>query len=560
MILSGCKSVCDTNHSCKKKALPKIQPSLNKGPNEDIAETIYKQGPAATGISSTPKTISFNGFVNLGRGYNSIAGQFRNDSVDTKHIKPVDLFQVNYDLTYISSYNELAESLKVDTSVSLGFSSYASASLSSSLFRAVKFSSNKAYALLDMRAITSMEGIEDFNLLLEPLKRFKQDTNDFVSTYGDGFVSSITKGATLYALLEFSTTSADEKTVSNMKANVSAGVGSFTGSAEHRVEHFLEKINKNTNIRVYYAQAGGKYDSKNGVIILSPDDLINRAKVFTTEFDTSRQNASILSFTVMDYNVASNRPSGVVLKPPLNEMITLEELAKLRGLLVQELNTVQDYSNRNNYSEVDQQKGLNREKYLEITLRDLDSAIQSYVNMPSSMVNANTELQSHESIVMCPIIGSHARKIFDCLLPKEFKPNPVEPLPPKMIPGFHTIYKDGNPPEGRWSCGRSEGTPPFSYLCKKTFKFEEKSFIRGAVRPHINTYVSPNLAPIPDLIARCQSRQGAITLSNVLAVNSPKDEPNVYTGFDVVVYSSVEMGEYCFTLNWLAIDVNNDQE
>jgi hypothetical protein len=284
--------------------------------------------------------------VRLGQGFSQITGNLRGLGMVSPNTEKKDLPQQggsNYELIYVRNSSDLAKSLRVRASASYGGAFGASGSM----YRSSRITEDKAYVLLRMQVITGTESLDSFKLTNEALSLANPtQIARFKTLYGDGFVARVVYGAELFALMEFS--KKERESVEQMAVAVSGGAGNF--SASGKAASALSELTKDRNVKIRYIQRGGGtgysvayqepkgegegvvagYAKSGGVIAMTPEELIGRAREFAEEAarKDNREGSVPLYGDIMDYNVVSNTNGST----PFDSRV--EDLHKLEGLAV----------------------------------------------------------------------------------------------------------------------------------------------------------------------------------------------------------------------------------
>lgn len=165
--------------------------------------------------------------------------------------------KVLYKLLIIEDERRFRETLSISASASIkGLSGNASARMS--LFRSVKIDTYSLYVLASVSVINETVGIQQPGLTdtaRQEWLRTRQPSQKslFVKTFGDVFVTSITKGGELFALFELACSSSAEK--QSLAVAISGKMGSWGGSADY--QRSVEEFRKYTSTSLHIARDGG---------------------------------------------------------------------------------------------------------------------------------------------------------------------------------------------------------------------------------------------------------------------------------------------------------------
>ncbi|WP_349507625.1 hypothetical protein [Agrobacterium pusense] len=399
-------------------------------------------------------------------GYSPLSGQLRGRAlgpfkVDARAKNPENA--VSYEFKYIGSSLELARSLNISAQASFsGISGGASASLN--LFRSSSISSTNVYILVRMSVISEVRTIENYNLNPTALKRLnKRGQAAFATAYGDAFLYSITYGGELYALLEFEASSRAEK--EKLDVQVSGSMGGF--SAKASLSENMSKLLQEKKVRISYAQSGGgsgepvvpktgadgklEPSTTGGVLVIDPDELIERIRRFPHEVRAQAANSKPIFGETLDYNTIHNLPEGHSFAPNFRPQWALEDLARLRILLDAERATAERIAfSGTRYLPADVQTARTRLDYLDQALIEIDRVGMTIIATPSIVPKLATSakfqpLVSVSNSKPCQIVEAEARVAKKCLLgPADFLPEAI-PLSGPATVTQHRLWR-GNPP------------------------------------------------------------------------------------------------------------------
>lgn len=416
-------------------------------------------------FSGSARRISLDTAAELGMGYSSLSGQLRGRAlgpfkVDARAKVPENA--VSYEFKYIGSSLELARSLNVSAQASFsGISGGASASLN--LFRSSSISNTNVYILVRMSVISEVRTIENFSLNATALKRLdKRGQAAFATSYGDGFLYSITYGGELYALLEFEASSRAEK--ESLDVSVSGSMGGF--SAKASLSENMDSLLKDRKVRISYAQTGGgsgepvmpktgtdgKLEAKTtgGVLVIDPDELIERIRRFPHEVRAQAANSKPIFGETLDYNTIHNLPEGLSFAPDFRPQWALEDLARLRILLDSERTTAERVTfSGTRFKPEDVKSARTRVDYLDQALVEIDRVGTTIIATPSIVTKIATSatyppLLSAQDAKPCPIVEQEARVVKKCLLGiTDFSPEQISEAAPANITQHRLWY--GNP-------------------------------------------------------------------------------------------------------------------
>lgn len=299
-------------------------------------------------ITSTPKA-QFSGALTrivppgpllLGQGYSTLSFAPRGTAIIVGQ-STVDRpeLQIAYSFELIDSYSELSTSLQLEASASAHYGA-GSASARLNLLQTATIRNQSVYILVSYRVTNKIAQLSSYSLNSAALSRLKDSPGAFYSTYGDGFVQRIGLGSELYALLQID--SKENKSRQDVRAEIEASYAAFEAQASFTSS--IQKMAKNNHIKILYAQSGGNWgedvtevakgqipptQSRGGVLILTPDELILRVRQFTREARDNPDNAEIIWADVLDYAACSNMPSRVALFNPTGTRWVLTSLGAL---------------------------------------------------------------------------------------------------------------------------------------------------------------------------------------------------------------------------------------
>jgi hypothetical protein len=314
-------------------------------------------GLETTGIT---KRIKLPADASVGQGYSLIADTLRGHAMQvTPEILSASTENaVSYDLTLVESREDLAKALGIDLKASLKAVG-GKYSASYSLFESTRFVNERAYVVVKQKVLVSTQTLTSFLLTDAARDRLKSQKtlSDFRSTYGDSFVYRIGKGAELNAVLEYSKDG--KETSKSMKASLRAAAGSFSGSLA--VNETIKKTAMTRKVRVLYTQTGASVgrplrpketesepSNEGGVLTMSVDAFLGRIRDFPSESrsDEGQKNAATLWGDAIDYGVIEQRPTVLVDIPRLDIELYLSNLGKLKTLVDQKVQEVEEAQNR----------------------------------------------------------------------------------------------------------------------------------------------------------------------------------------------------------------------
>lgn len=286
-----------------------------------ISQTSTASSEANIETTSGMDSCGSNSMVTLGRGYNSLTGCFRGNSVIPTPATPPSGntgLRVQYSLTQIENYTEIRNYLGFSAGSS--FNAFGSGgSFNSAYFKEAQLHRYSNYLLVLVTVTNSTEGLKEYALRKDTLDLAKKvPPENFLTRFGDVFVDSTTSGGRFMALVEF--LSEDRSQQEAVRLELKAHVGTWDTSV--KFEQSLSSLKKDLVSRVKVFRDGGVGP------LPEKEDLIKAALHFPDEVDPSKGGKPVLySFSVLDYAATSNWPAGLKLPPSLsNQKRMIERL------------------------------------------------------------------------------------------------------------------------------------------------------------------------------------------------------------------------------------------
>lgn len=290
---------------------------------------------------------------------------------------------VSYDLKYVDDYSSLMKTLSVSASASYGAGGVG-ANARASFASSSSMSRRNAYVLVRMTVETRTERLREFTLRPEASSAAANLVN-FTPTFGDSFISAITYGGELFALMQFSATSASESQA--MKASVKASAGAFSGGAS--MAQTVKTMSQGKNVSVKYVQTGGAtgFDEASkfkGVVTLTPEELLDRLNKFAPEVQRYPEQAKPLFGDLHDYRVV-NWPTGAQAPVPGLPEPRLGAVTSTYLELKTEQVTLQDARSDEGFKAAELQNALAvRSAYVDFLVGHLEREIAGIATAPRS--------------------------------------------------------------------------------------------------------------------------------------------------------------------------------
>jgi len=223
-----------------------------------------------------------------------------------------------YSLVFAESMSELRRSLRLSVSASYGGSSFG-ASGSMSFFKSLNRSAYLSHLVIRYKITNSTRAIQQCKLTRDASRLLLSDKVGFYQKYGDEFVSSITTGGELLAVLTLESDSEQKKR--ELDIQLSGSYGAFSGSASFSESKFSSL--KNKKVTLNYIKKGGASSalgSQDSVQGEGPEAFF---KLYKEVFDLASTLAEevekapvLVSAETLDYSVCGSVvPSALVSFP-----------------------------------------------------------------------------------------------------------------------------------------------------------------------------------------------------------------------------------------------------
>lgn len=305
----------------------------------DALKGMVIQGVAqGTAVKLLP--IALTEAASVGSGYASSLNSMRAVSIEPTGTYDEEQFSAPYDFHYVEDYSELRQSLAIKASAA-----YGGVSARASMLREARMSKTSAYVLFKTTVTTHRTVQSQYKLNVDALQAAAAGPPAFFNRFGDSFVSSITYGGELIAMMEFSSDSAAES--QSLRSSVRGQVSGFSGSAS--ASQVIETLSRGRKVRVTYFQTGGDAGrevvvdpvtgvSKGGLLTVSPSELMLRFRDFPTEVKNNKWRAWPLYAELKDYSV-TDWPTGVSPVTSIQDQDELDRLSEVRLLIAERLAT-----------------------------------------------------------------------------------------------------------------------------------------------------------------------------------------------------------------------------
>lgn len=347
------------------------------------AVTFVLPASAQPGIAPLQRVV-LSQAAELGQGYYYPTESVRAPAVVSEGVVgSIPATAISYDLKYVDDYSSLMRTLSVNASASYGTGGVG-ANARASFASSSTISRRNAYVLVRMTVETRTERLRAFTLRPEA-SAATASVDSFVPTFGDSFISAIAYGGELFALMQFSATSAAES--QSMKASVRAAAGAFSGGAS--MAQTVRTISQGKNVSVRYVQTGGAagFDEESkfkGVVTLTPEELLDRLNKFAPEVQRYPEQAKPLFGELQDYRVAnwsagSKTPTAGLPEPRLGAVTNT--YLELRT----EQETLRDARSEEGYQAAELQKALSvRSAYVDYLVGYMEREIANVATAPRS--------------------------------------------------------------------------------------------------------------------------------------------------------------------------------
>jgi hypothetical protein len=237
--------------------------SCDKSP-QAMSDNTQWQGDAKFVVNfMNPEIRAFN----LGQGFNSLKGEASlnelSSCIDHEGASSVLNSQgasIGFSVSHLKSTSDLYSKLNRDISLNFGYkmeASQGSASVSQKTFNEMTLSSSYSYALITGQKVFTPVTLNSYRVPSEKLEFYSRHSELFYPNCGDSFVSSVSMGVELIALLECRTNSLEEKTRIDKVINLSSNGNIFDAKAS--LQHLIESTHKSTQAGCsIYVEAKGR--------------------------------------------------------------------------------------------------------------------------------------------------------------------------------------------------------------------------------------------------------------------------------------------------------------
>ena len=296
-------------------------------------------------------------------------------------------------LEYIHSYSDLARHL--DASASGGYAGY---SASARMMQSSRVTRTESHVLVRLVMASHKTWIESATLNRNALRVAKTSNQDFYGNYGDSYVSAIIYGGELVAFLTFSDLTTQQQKDLEVSVSGPAAKASFRET--------ISSITRNRNVRIKYAQAGGRIGNpaqpgagdnivSGGVITLTAEQLLQRLNLFPAEVRDFPNLAEPLEAELKDYTTVSNWPKGVT-RPTAGRRDPRSPALKRVEVSLRDLREKLDVLGANQLAQADLLAGIRmRQQYIDHSLGQLDSIRERIADSRNSS-EANVWLYRYE--------------------------------------------------------------------------------------------------------------------------------------------------------------------
>jgi hypothetical protein len=287
---------------------------------------------AAPAIPSPPDTISnvsaaAGGAVILGRGYDSING-----ALVTQALSPISAntpstgYHLKAYLVHITDEESLFRETDISADGSLHYGMF-SASANYNFSSQSKYSSFNNYLLAKVYVEQEPQTLASYDLNDNALRAAEHGTpRGFYATFGDSFVSDLTLGGYLFALITFNSTSKAEHDESS--ASLSFGMMTF-GDVDASFISKLSSFSDQTNTTVVINKNGGSQTLPN------INSLTAEFQNFAAQVSSGAATKVVTSYRVLDFEKTTNKPAGFSFLRVDPAVAALKQLASRASLINQ---------------------------------------------------------------------------------------------------------------------------------------------------------------------------------------------------------------------------------
>jgi hypothetical protein len=342
-----------------------------KLPRYDRGKLFYTKGGALAPIVMFP-----------GQGYNSVTGErmaavvidtplttvFKSDA--EKHGQHVEL-----KFTLIESFESLRQSMSIDITASLKMGVFKGRN-ELSLLESSSFNYFSIFYLVSMTVVNPSLSLASRNWkLTDEARNLIRDSATFTRSFGDEFVTSIETGGSLYILLEFKTTSKDDrKRLRNiLNASVKSIVG--RGQIDAKIENEFQQIQYTKSQNVYFSGTG----ICDSIPSFELPDLIKYIRGFPDKVSLDEGCPSVLNFSTAKISVLPEIPdsSKNMFDVFIRQRHFLQACAfKKDSLLALKGNIKYIKENEGEFSNINETQLVNAETSVENNLRTINRIVQ----------------------------------------------------------------------------------------------------------------------------------------------------------------------------------------
>jgi hypothetical protein len=180
--------------------------------------------------------------VALFQGYDNVFGDGRSTAVEGKTVTTGAISEVR--CSVCESVEDLAQSLEVDQSLSVGFGPLGGGDEKMKFLTSLKMTTHSIAVTVFARHVIGTQTVTDVHLKKDAQDlMMEKGLNDFTMSYGDSYLSEITEGGEYFAVYTFYSQTKEEQTDLSGSLQAHGVINSATveGSLQSKMSDFLKE-------------------------------------------------------------------------------------------------------------------------------------------------------------------------------------------------------------------------------------------------------------------------------------------------------------------------------
>ena len=312
----------------KKTATANQKPKVQK-PYKAERNLIVAPSHARVAVDKAFGDIDVNpDKLNIGDGFNSATAEpgarciiYNDSDAELTTVITTPGQNVEFHLEQVQSLQQLEEMMNVHAAASFGWGIF-SGDASFDFFKSGSYSSYSSYLFVDVQVLNATRQLKSKRLRADMKNLASSNLRAFVTRCGDEYIYGYRSGGQFTAIVQFESSSAQERqhTEAAISASINALVASGSGSVAF--QNAIASLNQTSRQKVYILRKGDEGSLGN------ISQVVDTALVFPDKVKMNGGHPWTYALLTQSYQTAINFPNGVDLTYVQNQGRSIAEYSK----------------------------------------------------------------------------------------------------------------------------------------------------------------------------------------------------------------------------------------